>query len=280
MRRFVVTLLALGLFPVAAAAQRPCETDLRSRPVGPLQVGELDGFLAVPHRACPREELALGGDMLLVAHSDELYGNLHVNGRGRFSGFLGDPRVEAFVSWEAFRYQSLLSAVSASYIGLGYLSWGVSGQLYEGEHIAYALTGRMVLPTTTGLDVNSQPLAMDVGLTAAWRPNATFRFHIWVTALGSLGIGEGPPDPRGGLRVGGGVDLRIAEWLSLVAELQSGFLYRAALDVFAVNAGVRLALGSEVGLELGAALPIFGDRAFDDGALPIAASLMLSWHRR
>ena len=271
--------LSLSALPVTAEAQGACDTDLRSRPIGPLQVGELDGFLAVPHRACPREELALGGDLLLVAHSDELYGNLHVNGRGRFSGFLADPRVEAFVSWEAFRYQALLSAVSASYVGLGYLSWGVSGQLYEGDDVAYALTGRMVLPTTTGLDVSAQPLAMDVGLTGAWQADPNFRFHVWLTLLGSLAIGAGPPDPRGGVRVGGGVDWRPVEWLSFVLEVQSGFLYRASLDLFALNAGVRLALGSEVGLELGASLPIFGDRALDDGALPIAASLMLSWRR-
>ncbi len=271
-------LLGLAL-PDVAAAQGACDTDSRSRPVGPLQVGELDGLLAVPHRACPREELALGGDMLLVAHSAELYGNLHVNGRGRFSGFLGDPRVEAFVSWEAFRYQALLSAVSSSYVGLGYLSWGVSGQLYEGDEVAVALTGRMVLPTTTGLDVNTQPLAMDVGLTGAWQVDPNFRFHGWLTLLGSLGVGAGPADPRGGIRVGGGVDWRPIEWLSFVLEVQSGFLYRASLDVLAANAGIRLAFGSEVGLELGGAVPIFGDRAIDDGALPIAASLMLSWRR-
>ena len=279
MRTLLLGALLSFVLPGLAGAQSPCDTDLRSRPIGPLQVGELDGFLAVPHRACPREEIALGGDVLLVAHSDELYGNIHVNARGRFSALLGDPRVEAFVSWEAFRYQTLLSAVSASYLGLGYLSWGVSGQLYESDDVAYAVTGRMVLPTTTGLDVNSQPLAMDVGLTGAWQADANFRFHVWLTLLGSLGIGAGPPDPRGGVRVGGGVDWRPAEWISFVLEVQSGFLYRSALDLLAANAGVRLAFGPEVGLELGASLPILGDRALDDGALPIAASLMLSWRR-
>jgi hypothetical protein len=44
-----------------------------------------------------------------------------------------------------------------------------------------------------------------------------------------------------------------------------------------VNASVRLALGPEVGVEVAAALPIFGERAFDDGALPLGAALMLSW---
>ncbi len=275
MRAFLL-LIVLAL-PAAARAQGACDTDLPSRPVGPLQVGELDGFLAVPHRACPRDELALGGDLLLVAHSDDLYGNLHVNARGRMSALLGDPRVEAFLEWELFRYQALLSAVSASYVGLGYLAWGASGQLAEGDGMVLALTGRMVLPTTTGLDQGSQPLAMDLGLSGALVLNESFRAHAWVTVLGSVGAGAGPADPRVGARVGGGLDWRPFEWLSFVVELQSGFFYRALLDVLAVNAGVRLALGPEVGVEIAAALPIFGERAFDDGALPLGAALMLSW---
>lgn len=277
MRVALVALMFWCFAPAAARAQGACDTDLPSRPVGPLQVGELDGFLGVPHRACPRDEIALGGDLLLVAHSDDLYGNLHVNARGRLSALLGDPRVEAFLSWELFRYQALLSAVSASYLGLGYLAWGASGQLYEGEGRVVALTGRMVLPTTTGLDVNTQPLSMDLGLTAGFVLNENFRAHAWVTLLGSVAAGNGPADPHGGVRVGGGVDWRPFEWLSLVVELQSGLFYRALVDLLAVNAGARLALGPEVGVELAAQLPILGERAFDDGALPLAGALMLSW---
>ncbi|MEZ4338707.1 MAG: hypothetical protein R3B82_18980 [Sandaracinaceae bacterium] len=276
MRAALAALLLLAL-PGLARAQGACDTDLPARPVGPLQVGDLDGFLGVAHRACPRDEIALGGDLLLIADSNDLYGNLHVNARGRISALLGDPHVEAFISWEAFRYQSLLSAVSSSYLGLGYLAWGASGQLYEGEGRAVALTGRMVLPTTTGLDVNTHPLAMDLGVTAAFVLNENFRAHAWLTLLGSVGAGIGPADPHGGLRVGGGVDWRPFEWLSFVVELQTGLFYRALLDLFAVQAGARLALGPEVGLELAASLPIAGERAFDDGALPLGAALMVSW---
>jgi len=103
------------------------------------------------------------------------------------------------------------------------------------------------------------------------------RAHIWLTLLGSLGVGDGPADPRGGVRFGGGLDWHPFEWLAFVAEVQSGFFYRALLDLLAVNVGVRLGLGPEVGLELAVALPLFGERAFDDGALPLAASLMVSW---
>ena len=257
MTRFFLAATLAWLAPSLAGAQAldPCATDLRSRPIGPLQVGELDGFLAVPHRACPREELALGVDALIVADADDFYGDIRVDGRGRISGFLLDPRVEAFVSWEAFRYQALLSAVSSSYVGLGYLAWGVSGQLDHEDGRVFALTGRMVLPTTTGLDRHAQPLAMDLGLTGAWQADVNFRFHICLTFLGSFAVSQGPTDPHAGLRFGGGVDWRPLPWGSLVLEIQSGFFYRDIIDMVAANVGLRFALGTEIGLEIAAQVP-------------------------
>ncbi len=257
----------------------PCATDLRSRPVGPLSVGPHDGQLGVPYRACPRNEVAIGGDALLVADTADFYGNIHASGRLRLSMLL-DPNVEGFVSWEALRYQTAISSVAAAYLGLGYLSYGATARVLSGEGRVLAITGRLVLPTTSGLDQSSQPLALDLGLTGAWQADPNFRFHMWLVLLGSLGIGAGPAEPRGGLSLGGGVDWRPWEWISFVLEVNAGFGYRDALDQLAAQAGVRLALGTEVGLELAASMPLLGARAFDSGALPLAATLMLSWHLR
>lgn len=255
----------------------PCATDLRGRPIGPLQVGALDGNLGVPHRACPRQELALGGDLLLVAHTADFYGDIRANGRVRISAPILSDKVEGFLSWEAFRYQTVISSVAAAYTGLGYLAWGASGQVWNEGGGVVALTGRMVLPTTSGLDQSSQPLALDLGVTAAYRIDPAVRFHAWLTLVGSIGLG-GPADPRGGVRIGAGADLRAAEWISFVLELGSGFGYQEALDFLAAQGGVRLAFSTDVGLELAVAFPFLGARAFDDGALPITASLMLAWH--
>lgn len=257
----------------------PCATDLRSRPIGPLQVSALDGQLGMPYRACPRAEVAIGGDALIVADTANFYGNVRASGRLRASMLL-DPNVEGFVSWEPLRYQTVISSVSAAYLGLGYLSYGVTARISAEKGRVYAITGRMVLPTTSGLDQSSQPLGLDVGMTGAWQADANFRFHMWAVLLGSLGIGAGPPEPRGGVRLGGGVDWRPYEWIAFVLELASGFGYQDGLDLVAAQAGVRLALGTEVGLELSGSLPFFGVRAFDSGALPLAATLMLSWHLR
>lgn len=257
----------------------PCATDLRSRPVGPLQLSEVDGQLGMPYRVCPRNEIALGGDALIVADTAHFYGNIRASGRVRMSMLL-DPNVEGFVSWEALRYQTVISSVSAAYLGLGYLSYGVTARISQEKGRVYAITGRMMLPTTTGLDQSSQPLGLDVGITGAWQADANFRFHMWLVLLGSIGIGAGPAEPRGGLRAGGGVDWRPYEWISFVLEIASGFFYRDALDLVAAQAGVRFALGSELGLELAASLPFLGTRALDDGALPLTGTLMLSWHLR
>ena len=257
----------------------PCATDLRSRPIGPLQVSALDGQLGMPSRACPRAEVAIGGDALIVADTANFYGNVRASGRLRASMLL-DPNVEGFVSWEPLRYQTVISSVSAAYLGLGYLSYGVTARISAEKGRVYAITGRMVLPTTSGLDQSSQPLGLDVGVTGAWQADANFRFHMWAVLLGSLGIGEGPPEPRGGVRLGGGVDWRPYEWIAFVLELASGFGYQDGLDQVAAQAGVRLALGTEVGLELSGSLPFVGVRALDSGALPLAATLMLSWHLR
>lgn len=257
----------------------PCATDLRSRPIGPLQVSALDGQLGMPSRACPRAEVAIGGDALIVADTANFYGNVRASGRLRASMLL-DPNVEGFVSWEPLRYQTVISSVSAAYLGLGYLSYGVTARISAEKGRVYAITGRMVLPTTSGLDQSSQPLGLDVGVTGAWQADANFRFHMWAVLLGSLGIGEGPPEPRGGVRLGGGADWRPYEWIAFVLELASGFGYQDGLDLVAAQAGVRLALGTEVGLELSGSLPFFGVRALDSGALPLAATLMLSWHLR
>lgn len=268
---------ASGLLPDGSLD--PCATELRSRPIGPLQVSALDGQLGMPSRACPRSEIALGGDVLIVADTADFYGNIRASGRVRASMLL-DPNVEGFVSWEPLRYQTVISSVTADYLGLGYLSYGANARVWADGGRVLSVTGRMVLPTTSGLDQASQPLGLDVGVTGAWQADANFRFHAWLVLLGSIGVGEGPAEPRGGVRLGGGVDWRPYEWLAFVLELASGFGYTDALDLLAGQAGVRLALGSEVGLELAASLPFLGQRALDSGALPLAGTLMLSWHLR
>jgi hypothetical protein len=77
--------------------------------------------------------------------------------------------------------------------------------------------------------------------------------------------------------LGIGADWRPFEWLAFVLEAQAGFGYRDAIDLVALQAGIRLALGSDVGAELAASLPLVGPRAIDDGALSMALELTFNW---
>jgi hypothetical protein len=229
-----------------------------ARAVGPTQASTLDGQLGAPRRACLRDELVLAGDGYLIARPADFYGNIRVG--ARLSGsYVVDRTIELWGSLELVRYQSLISAVSSSYLGLGYLSLGATLPYFRERDRAIAAYVRLVLPTTTGLDQRSQPLALELGTTAETQAGPNFRFHAWASALGSLAVSDlAPADPRGGVRVGGGVDWVPYEAFSIVLELASGFGYRDALDFLALQGGFRFAFGDTLGVDLGLSWPFAG----------------------
>jgi hypothetical protein len=167
--------------------------------------------------------------------------------------------VEIWGSFEAVRFQSLISAVSTSYLGTGYLTLGSSLRVFDEQQRRVAAWARLVLPTTSGLDQHSQPLALEIGGTAEWNAHPNIRFHGALSLVGSVGISDlAPPLPRGGIRVGGGLDWIPYEWLSFQLELMTGFGYRDGLDYLALAGGARLAFGDRVGLDLSAIWPFVG----------------------
>lgn len=226
--------------------------------MGPVTTTILDGQLGLARRACLRDELSIAEDAYLIARPADFYGNIRLG--TRISGsWVVAPSIEVWGSLEVFRYQTLLSAVGNTYLGLGYLSLGATWQLYAENDRAIATYARLVLPTTSGLDQRSQPLALEVGTTAEVTAHENVRFHAFLSAIGSLVMSDvAPADPRGGLRVGGGVDWVPYEAFSIVVELLSGFGYRDALDFLAVNAGLRFAFGDLIGVDLGVTYPFLG----------------------
>lgn len=229
-----------------------------SRQLGPSTAPLLDGLLGVPRRACFRSELSLGGDAYLIADPADFYGNIRVGGRVSGSVNLGD-QVEIWGSFEAIRWQSLISAVSTRYLGTGYLTLGSSLRLLDEQQRRLAGWVRVVLPTTSGLDQNSQPLALEIGTTAEWNAHPNVRFHGALSLVGSIGVSSiAPPMPRGGVRVGGGLDWIPYEWLSFQLELMTGFGYRDGLDYLALAGGARLGLGDRIGVDLSVIWPFVG----------------------
>ncbi|MBZ0119445.1 MAG: hypothetical protein K8H88_20820, partial [Sandaracinaceae bacterium] len=157
----------------------------------------------------------------------------------------------------------------------GYLTAGVMGRVLHEHGRVLGVMGRLVLPTTTGLDHNNQPLAFEVSSTAGFAATPNFRFHAWLGLIASLGLNAAAPfQGRAGVRVGGGADWHPWEWLGVVLEIATGFGYRDALDFFALQPGLRFAFGPEVAMELSASVPLAGaERAL------AAAWLMLTWTR-
>lgn len=229
-----------------------------ARALGPSQAGFLDGMLGVPRRACLRSEVSIAGDAYLIARPADFYGNIRIGARVSGSVVV-DRRVEVWGSFEALRYQSLISAVSSTYLGLGYLSLGTTVQLLDEEDRVWAAYVRTQLPTTSGLDQGSQPLGLEVGTTGEWSAHPNLRLHAFLSVFGSLGISDiAPPLPRGGVRVGGGLDWIPYEWLSFMLEVQSGFGYRDGLDFLALSGGARLGLGDVIGVDLNVIWPFVG----------------------
>lgn len=276
MRRLLTTCLgALGVaacwvVPAAAQAQEPCESSSPALWQGPVQVGLLDGHLGLGRSACPRSEIRVGGDLALTAEVADFYGNIKVDAALGGSWAITEA-TEVFAGFEAFRFQSVISSITATHLGTGYFELGATQRIWGGEGVQLAFTGRLVLPTST-LDQNSSPLALDVGLNLAWAGHRVVTLFGSALFVGSIGISQGPALPRGGARVLVGLDIHPLRWLALVVQLEAGFGYRGAVDLVAPGVAFRFAIRRHLGIELGAVFPVAGE----ERAL-VAGALQLSW---
>ena len=265
-------LIGLLLLSLAepAFAQEACQTDRAGRPDGPLAIGLLDGRLGLARSACPRSEVLALGDAYLVADLANFYGHIRVDAALGGSWAISD-RTEVFALFEVYRWQTVISTIDATYHGTGYLSLGAVQQVWRGRGLALAVSGRLVLPTTSGLDQSSSPLALDVGVTADWAAHRTVNVYGALLLAGSLGLSAGPAVPRGTVRLLAGMDWHPLTWLGIVLEVNAGFGYRDALDHLAVSLGFRFAIGDNFGIELAAMYPFVGaERALLTGVLQLS----------
>lgn len=241
-------------------------------PDGPVQVGVLEGELGVARRLCPRTEVGLGGNALLVADLDDFYGNVRASAVVWGSWTPGDGRTELFATFEAFRFQTVISSIDAVHLGLGHLSLGGTRTLVARDDWRLGTSARLVLPTAFGLYENAWPLALDLLAEIEWTASRLLRLHAHAGGLGSVAVSGGPADPEGALVVGGGGALRPLPWLALVAELDASFGRTDALDHLAATGALRLGAGERFGAELGATFPLAGrERALT------AAVLRVTW---
>ncbi len=248
-------LSALTLLTGVALAS-PCEID-DGMAVGPITASPYDGDLGRGHRACPRNEAALGGGGQAVIDLGNFYGHLQANvtldGSVRVT-----ERTELFGALELFRYDQVIGAISTTGSGLGHSVLGVSQLLIATPAMALSASGKVVLPTATALYTNAWPYSADVGVAGVYVPHWRVRVHGYASLLGTVGLSEGPGNPQGGAQLGLGAQVRAARPLALVLDVTSGFGYDAPLDLLAVSAAGRFVVRGAYGVELGATVPLAG----------------------
>ncbi len=234
----------------------PCDID-DGMAVGPITASPYDGDLGRGHRACPRNEAALGGGGQAVVDLGNFYGHLQAN-------FAIDASIrvtestEVFGTLELFRYDQVIGAIPTTASGLGHTVMGVSQRVLTAETLVLAASGKIVLPTATALYVNAWPYSMDLGVAGAWTPHERVRVHGYASLLGTVALSEGPGNPQAGAQIGLGAQIRLAPPVALVADVTSGFGYDAPVDQIALSAAARFVLRSAYGLEVGATVPVAG----------------------
>ncbi len=251
-------LLGLGLFllPLPGRAA-PCDQHSYGLPTGPVAAGLLEGELGRAHRACGRSELAVDAGGLLVVDLDNFYGRLAAGLRLEGSWAWG-PRGELFGSLEVLRYDSLITPLSSSSLGLGHTTVGAAYRFADSDRVALGLNGKLVLPTAVPLYRNTWPVGIDFGVSGQFEVHRRVQFHAQVGLLHSFGIGKGPTQPRLGASLTAGTELRPAPKFAVAIDLLGRFGYTAPLDVFGAALALRFSDGRRFGFELGGTVPILG----------------------
>ena len=256
-RLLVLSLLAGALSLPASASAAPCDQHAYGLPTGPVQAGLNEGSLGTAHRVCGRSEVGLDFGAMLLVDLPNFYGRLGAGLRLDGSWAWG-PRGELFGSFEVFRFDNLITPLSSTSIGIGHTNIGAAFRFFDSDRVSIGVNGKVVLPTAVPLYKNVWPLGIDAGVTAQFEAHETVHFHVQASGLTSFGLGKGPSQPRGGVAVTAGTELRPAPGFALVVDLFSSFGYTAPLDVFAAALAIRMSDLKRFGFEIGATVPVVG----------------------
>jgi hypothetical protein len=244
-----------GLFSSLAFAT-PCDID-NGIAVGPITASPYDGDLGRGHRACPRNEAALGGGGQAVVDAANFYGHLQAN--FTLDGSLRvNERTEIFGALELFRYDQVIGAITTSGSGLGHTILGLSQLLVVTDNMAVSASGKVVLPTATALYTNAWPYSADLGVAGVYVPHHRVRVHGYASLLGTVGLSEAPGNPQVGAQLGLGAQVRVAGPVALVADVTGGFGYDAPVDQIAVSGAGRFVIRDAYGVEFGVTVPVAG----------------------
>ena len=264
--------LAVSVVPGPGRAQTCAEAG-DGMPTGPVIVGLHDGNLGAAHRACGRTEVGLDVGGLLLVDRPNFYGRLSAGGTLDGS-LMVHPRLELFTHVQFLRYENVITPIPATALGFGFTGLGAGWQVLRKDRVVLGLNGKLVLPTAAGIYHNAWPVGLDLGLALQATAARGVQFHGQLGVLGSAAISKGPANPRGGVAMTFGTELRPGKAFAFVVDLYGNFGYRGPVDALAVAFALRFSDGKRFGFELGGMLPIAGtERAMV--ALDLRASIRL-----
>lgn len=234
-----------------------CDDVTWGQTTGPVAMGLLEGGLGEGRRACGRSEAGVAAGGLLVVDLANFYGRLSADLRLRGSWSITDD-LEVFGRFEFFRFDQLITPLTATSIGIGHTNLGVSGRILHRERVALSVHGQVVLPTAVPLYSGTHPLAFDFGLSGQFQPHPRVGVHADLGLIHSVGLGGGPAQPRVGATVTAGAEFWPARRFAIVTDVHASFGYTAPVDVVASALALRFTDGKRFGFDFGATIPLFG----------------------
>jgi hypothetical protein len=244
----------IAWWTMAAVARAGCAAN-PALPSGPVQAWLTDGMLGLAVPTCATTSVGVAPRASLLADTPAFYGNLVATGT-LDATIAPDDRTAVQLALEPLHYEGVISAVSASWLGYGATTVTALRRL-DGEDgpLELAMVGRAALPTPPG-STRNPTFGAEVGLAIATREGPVDG-HAQVGMVASGGL-RGPLDLRSGLPVTAGVGWSASRRFGLAADVVASFGTWAPVDHLAVAPAVRVA-GERWGLELGGAVPVWGD---------------------
>lgn len=253
----LVAVAALVTGATGALARSPCDSRLLAE--GPVQAGFAQADFGLVRSACPRTEVGLGVGGRAIIENENFYGNVRGGLRLDVSA-QPFPQLELFLTTEPLVYNLVIQSFRATHLGLGETSVGGTLLAFGRQRFALSVTTRLDLPTSIGYHGNSWPVGVEAGLLMVLEPLDELRFHGGLLGGIRTAFTKADPDTRGAVIANAGVDIVIdEEWLAAVVDLNGQALERGALDHLSLGAGLRFVILDEVGLEVGANIPMAGD---------------------
>ena len=258
---------AIIMAPCPAAAD-PCAGE-RILGAGPVQASLHDGQLGLARQVCPVSEIGVAGSGLAVMDLDNFYGQIRVAAQV-WGNFMLSEDTELFALMEIYRYQTVISSISAESSGIGHTALGATHRLLTIEDFAWGLNSRIVLPTSTDLYSHAYPIGADLGTNAEYRILDWLAAHGQLSLLFSAAVSRAGAHPRFGAILTAGVSFQPFDSFAVVADTVTSFGYTDALDYFSASVALRLNIVAGLTLSLDAILPLAGrERALAAGALRV-----------